>query len=49
MAEKHPGTSARLLWINIEEEEEIAEHYLMAYGEKTRVVKCVLLLRLSTW
>lgn len=48
-AEKHPGTSTRLLWINIEEEEEGVEHYLTAYREKTRVAKYILLLRLLTW
>lgn len=45
--EKHPGTSTRLLWINIEEEEEeeAAVELLTVYRQDTKL----LVLRLSTW
>jgi len=36
-AEKRPGTSTRLLWINIEEEEAAVEHCLTAYRQNTKL------------
>lgn len=51
LAEKCPGTSTRLLWVNIEEEEGV-EDYLMVYRKKasrkkTKVAMYVFVLRLT--